>query len=121
MQALSIRSIGPMFGELATRVRTFAADERVERYGEPVARALLGGLLMYVGGRRRSVFGALLATAGGVLVRSGITEGVRAAMSSHESVPFADLPEHRFGNGTRDKVDEASWESFPASDPPPFR
>jgi hypothetical protein len=42
--------------------------------------------------------------------------GVRKWIARHD--PPA--TQHRFGDGERDLVDEASWESFPASDPPAY-
>ena len=37
---------------------------------------------------------------------------------SQEKHQKDDQEEQRLGNDMRDQVDEASWESFPASDPP---
>ncbi len=39
----------------------------------------------------------------------------RSSEGTHRQPPERNK---RFGNGSRDAVDEAAWESFPASDPP---
>jgi hypothetical protein len=81
------------------------------------ARSLIaGGLLVGLGAARRSWFGLLLAAYGVELLVEGLTE--RPLTHHLQKIWREQNPSRRrFGNGTRDRVDEASWESFPASDP----
>lgn len=75
------------------------------------ASTILGGMIAMTGIERRSLGGVFLAALGGALIARGITgywpDGLVGAnpLSRYEGEPY-------------DEVDEASDESFPASDAP---
>lgn len=91
-----------------------AADARARRRR---GRAVLGGsLLIGLGLTRRPLLGFAIAACGLELLVKGLTD---RSLSAHLKEAWMDLKDssRRFGDGTRDRVDEASWQSFPASDP----
>lgn len=72
-----------------------------------------GGALVGLGLARRGLTGLLLAGVGGYCV-------YQAAGRLCQDVGCGQDAEAPSDGAVEDKIDEASWESFPASDPPSF-
>jgi len=92
---------------------------RYERIGSAAAGAILTGAALFSG---RPLTRALLGAAGTLLVARGITGLSVKQLSTYVKNLFAqrsDL-ERRFNDGEHDIVDAASFDSFPASDPPSY-
>jgi len=97
------------------------ARQRNERIGSAAVGLLLGSVAAF-GGRGRSLTRILLGSAGALLIARGLS-----GLSVRQLKTFAkdlfsqrtDL-ERRFNDGEHDIVDAASFDSFPASDPPSY-
>jgi hypothetical protein len=93
--------------------------EHVNSDWSRAGQLLMWGGLIAIGARRGGLLG-VLAMGYGVDRLSALALGTPLSerLLAVGRASLAERQRHRFGEGTRDLVDEASWESFPASDPP---
>jgi hypothetical protein len=104
---------------LHRRVQT---RERNERIASAAAGVILSAAAALGGRGRRSLTRVALATAGGLLIARGVSGSSIQQLRSFVQKLFthrSDL-EKRFNDGEHDIVDAASFDSFPASDPPSY-
>ncbi len=95
------------------------ARKRHERIGSVAAGLILGGAAAFSG---RSLTRTLLAAAGALLLAKGASGLSLRQMAAFVKNAFTDRKdlERRFNDGEHDIVDAASFDSFPASDPPSY-
>ena len=91
-------------------------DRRIKR--KRAARIVSGALLAVAGVLRGGRLAPLFVLGGAALVTRGATDRPLKESAQRVRAWLAAPRQHPFGDGNRDLVDEASWQSFPASDPP---